>query len=71
MRIAEPDDKAKFRAEVREFLSESLTDELKRAARLTTGAHSHIKASMDWYQILYRKGWVAPTWPEIVALGQA
>jgi alkylation response protein AidB-like acyl-CoA dehydrogenase len=53
-----------FRQEVRSFLDAELTDELKRAASLTKGVHSHIKASRQWYKILARKGWLAITWPE-------
>ena len=52
-----------FRDEVRGFLDQHLDDDLRHAARLTTGVHSHIEASQRWYQILARQGWSAPTWP--------
>ncbi|MCR9279880.1 MAG: acyl-CoA dehydrogenase family protein [Pseudomonadaceae bacterium] len=57
-------DEEHFREEVRAFLAENLDDELRRAARLTTGVHSHIDASQRWYKILADKGWIAPTWPK-------
>ncbi|MDP6377583.1 MAG: acyl-CoA dehydrogenase family protein [Pseudomonadales bacterium] len=53
-----------FRKEVLHFLDTQLTDELRRAANLTTGVHSHIEASRRWYKILASKGWLATTWPE-------
>ncbi len=53
-----------FIADVREFLAENLDDDLRRAARLTTGVHSHIDASQRWYKILADKGWIAPAWPK-------
>ncbi len=49
---------------VRDFLREHLDEELKRAARLTTGVHTEIEASQRWYRILAEQGWVADSWPE-------
>jgi alkylation response protein AidB-like acyl-CoA dehydrogenase len=48
---------------VRDFLRDNLDDELKAAARLTTGVHTEIEASQRWYRILAHQGWVANTWP--------
>lgn len=53
-----------FRDRVREFLRGALDEELKTAARLTTGVHTEICASQRWYKILARQGWAADTWPE-------
>lgn len=53
-----------FREEVRAFLAESLTPELRRAGRLTTSVFSDSDSAMAWQKILYKKGWVAPHWPE-------
>ena len=64
MLISLPKDAVEFRTTVREFLAEHLDAELKRAARLTTGVHTHIDASQRWYKILSRQGWIAPTWPK-------
>jgi alkylation response protein AidB-like acyl-CoA dehydrogenase len=49
---------------VRDFLRDNLDEELKAAARLTTGVHTEIEASQRWHKILARQGWLANTWPE-------
>jgi alkylation response protein AidB-like acyl-CoA dehydrogenase len=64
MQASLPPEALDFRTEVRDFLAASLSEPLKRAARLTTGVYSRIEAGQEWYRILSRKGWVAPTWPE-------
>ena len=56
-------DEAAFVAEVRAFLDAELTPELRRAGRETIGVHSDIAACREWQGKLYRKGWIAPTWP--------
>jgi alkylation response protein AidB-like acyl-CoA dehydrogenase len=55
-------DKA-FRDEVRGFLGEKLTPELRRAGRLMTSVYADHEASMEWQRILYERGWAAPAWP--------
>ena len=57
-----PDELA-FRDEVRVFLAEHLTDELRLAGRLQTSVYSDHEAAMQWQQILHRRGWAAPAWP--------
>ncbi|MBF6098956.1 acyl-CoA dehydrogenase family protein [Nocardia cyriacigeorgica] len=52
-----------FRDEVREFLREKLTPELRAAGRLATSVYPDHAASMRWQQILHERGWAAPTWP--------
>jgi acyl-CoA dehydrogenase len=52
-----------FRGEVRAFLSESLTPELREAGRLATSVFFDRKHSIPWQKILHAKGWVAPSWP--------
>ena len=52
-----------FREEVRTFLEESLTPEIREAGRLTTSVFSDSDTAMAWQKILYEKGWVAPHWP--------
>src|SRR5690606_34553246 len=54
---------AAFRAQVRRFLDEQLTADLRAAGRATVGTHSGIDASRLWHQRLYRRGWIAPAWP--------
>lgn len=52
-----------FRDEVRSFLDEKLTPEIRRAGRLMTSVYADHDASMKWQQILHERGWAAPAWP--------
>jgi acyl-CoA dehydrogenase len=52
-----------FLAEVRRFLAEALTPDLREAGRRTLGVHSDIAAAKLWHQRLHRRGWIAPGWP--------
>jgi alkylation response protein AidB-like acyl-CoA dehydrogenase len=52
-----------FRDEVRAFLEERLTPELRRAGRLMTSVYADHEASMAWQAILHERGWAAPAWP--------
>jgi alkylation response protein AidB-like acyl-CoA dehydrogenase len=52
-----------FRDDVRAFLDQHLTDDLRQAGRLQTSVYSDHEASMTWQQILHRRGWAAPAWP--------
>ena len=51
-----------FRDEVREFLAEAWDEELQ--AQYSFGGGDLKKAAIEWQQRLYRKGWMAPGWPE-------
>ena len=53
-----------FRAEVRAFLDENLTPELRDAAALQAGVYAEGDVCRNWHRILYQKGWIAPSWPE-------
>ena len=57
-----PEDLA-FRDEVRTFLNESLTPELRDAGGKVTSVFMDKRFSLEWQRILYAKGWVAPSWP--------
>jgi alkylation response protein AidB-like acyl-CoA dehydrogenase len=57
-----PEDES-FRAEVKKFLAESLTDPLREAGRKRTSHWQEIDSSMQWQRILHAKGWAAPDWP--------
>jgi len=59
---AAPDD-AVFRAEVRAFLDQALTPDLREAGRRTIGVHSDIAACRIWHRRLFERGWIAPAWP--------
>ena len=50
-----------FRDEVRTFLEDKLTPELRRAGRLMTSVYADHDASMKWQRILHDKGWAS--WP--------
>lgn len=52
-----------FRDEVRAFLDEKLTPELRTAGRLMTSVYADHEASMAWQAILHERGWAAPAWP--------
>jgi alkylation response protein AidB-like acyl-CoA dehydrogenase len=52
-----------FRDDVRAFLDERLTPELRRAGRLMTSVYADHDASMQWQRILHERGWAAPAWP--------
>lgn len=56
-------DERAFRDEVRQFLDEKLTPELRRAGRLMTSVYAEHDASMAWQAILHERGWAAPAWP--------
>ena len=58
-----PQDEA-FRDEVRRFLDENLTEDLREAGRKTGGVFADIDAGMRWHKVLARRGWSAPTWPK-------
>ena len=52
-----------FRDEVRAFLDDTLTDDLRRAGNLMTSVHADHQASMAWQAILHQRGWAALAWP--------
>jgi len=52
-----------FRDEVRAFLNEKLTPQLRHAGRLMTSVYADHEASMAWQAILNERGWAAPAWP--------
>ncbi|MBF5000170.1 acyl-CoA dehydrogenase family protein [Nocardia sp. BSTN01] len=52
-----------FRDEVRRFLDENLTPEIRRAGQLATSVYPDHEASMQWQHILHARGWAAPAWP--------
>ena len=54
---------ASFRDEVRQFLSEKLTPDLKRAGRLEAGIYAERPVAEAWLAILNEQGWAVPGWP--------
>jgi alkylation response protein AidB-like acyl-CoA dehydrogenase len=54
-----------FRMEVRDFLEEAFTSELRAESDRQTGIYAAPALATKWHRILYEKGWVAPSWPVI------
>ncbi|HEV2363632.1 MAG TPA: acyl-CoA dehydrogenase family protein [Caulobacteraceae bacterium] len=63
MNLELTDQEEAFRSEVREFLRENLTPELRDAGLRTTSVFCDPKYSLPWQQLLFARGWVAPSWP--------
>ena len=52
-----------FRDEVRAFLDENLSDDLREAARLTPAVRTPVGPARRWAKILATKGWLCHPWP--------
>ena len=52
-----------FRAEVKSFLEQKLTPDMRRAAERTTTVFADKELAMRWQAILVEKGWAVPSWP--------
>jgi len=57
-----PEERA-FRDEVRAFLDQSLTPELREAGQRVTSVFVEPRYSLPWQKILHARGWAAPSWP--------
>lgn len=53
-----------FRDEVRAFLDEQLTEDLRAATRATTTVFAEPNVGMAWQRILQKKGWLGYQWPK-------
>ncbi|MBB5185914.1 alkylation response protein AidB-like acyl-CoA dehydrogenase [Zhongshania antarctica] len=61
--LIEDQHSVEFRAEIRAFLDVAPSEEILEAGRKTTSVFAPFKETMAWHKILFRQGWVAPTWP--------
>jgi acyl-CoA dehydrogenase len=52
-----------FERQVRDFIAENLTPEVKRATALTPSVFSDPDIGMAWQRALNKRGWGAPGWP--------
>jgi alkylation response protein AidB-like acyl-CoA dehydrogenase len=52
-----------FREEVRDFLADKLTADLRAYARRMTSVYAAKPVAMEWQRILVAQGWAAPSWP--------
>lgn len=57
-----PDEEA-FRDQVRDFLADKLTPDLKRYASRMTSVYADKETALAWQAILVEQGWAAPSWP--------
>jgi acyl-CoA dehydrogenase len=57
-----PEDR-RFRDEVADFLTASLTPELIAVGRRTTSVFTEPEYSLHWQSLLNARGWAAPAWP--------
>ena len=63
MDIAWSAEEIAFRDEVRAFLTDKLTDELRASGAYMTSVYADPNYARAWQAILHEKGWVAPSWP--------
>lgn len=52
-----------FTQEIRDFLSDKLTPELRHYGEVYTGYHCPLPVAKEWTRILDDKGWAVPAWP--------
>jgi len=52
-----------FRGEVRQFLDEKLTDDMREAGHLTSGVFAEFAVGQRWHKALHERGWIAQGWP--------
>jgi len=50
-----------FTEEVRTFINENLTPELKNAGEFSAGVYADQPVALEWHKILNAKGWAVPT----------
>lgn len=53
-----------FRADVRRFIDENLTDDLRSKLARTKNGYLDKEDHIKWQKALYERGWMAPNWPE-------
>ena len=63
MNLELADGERAFRDEVRAFLNDNLTSELRAGGRSATSVFCDPKFSLPWQRMLNARGWAAPTWP--------
>ncbi len=64
MELSLTPDELLFRSEVRDFLCQHLTPELREAGRRATSAFMPKNVSIAWQKVLNARGWAAPGWPK-------
>lgn len=64
MNIELSNEDAAFRQEVRDFIADHLTDELRAGQQSTSGSYPHPDIGIPWQKALQSKGWLVPLWPK-------
>lgn len=52
-----------FRAEVRAFIEEHLTDDMRAGQRQASGVYPEPPIAIAWQRALSQRGWLVPLWP--------
>ncbi|MEJ0026331.1 MAG: acyl-CoA dehydrogenase family protein [Rhizomicrobium sp.] len=52
-----------FRDEVRQFLEQNLSREIRDKTARMTSVYADVELMRSWHARLYERGWVAPAWP--------
>ena len=52
-----------FRAEVRDFIAQNHSDEIKAKTAKSLTGYIHKEDHIAWQKALHKKGWIAPNWP--------
>lgn len=63
MDLAFRPDEEDFREEVRDFLADHLTEDLRQYAARMTSVYAQKEIGLAWQKILVAQGWAAPSWP--------
>ena len=53
-----------FRQEVRDFIDEKFTSDMREALKKSPTSYLDPDRQRLWQKALYEKGWAAPKWPE-------
>jgi acyl-CoA dehydrogenase len=53
-----------FRQEVRQFMQDKMPDYIKVAHKSNSGLFLEKKEGLEWQEVLARRGWAAPHWPQ-------
>jgi alkylation response protein AidB-like acyl-CoA dehydrogenase len=56
-------DELAFQQEVRDFLRQALTPELRAAGHRNSGIFTDYPEGNDWHRVLAHRGWSVPQWP--------
>ena len=64
MQLGFKEEDIKFRDEVRSFIKETFTDDMRKTLSLSKNGHAGKDLHVKWQKSLYERGWMAPNWPE-------